>query len=235
MRVHLLAVVLLGFSCAARPMQMGNGVEFDTLRQRMVSEQLKARDITDSRVLRAMETVPRHLFVPPEQQQLAYIDGPLPIGEGQTISQPYIVALMTQMVEPREDHRILEVGTGSGYQAAVLSLLCGEVYSIEIIPELARQASRRLKDLGYANVTTRTGNGYLGWPEAAPFDGILVTAGATEIPPALVAQLKPGGRMVIPVGASLASQVLKIVEKDRAGQIQIHDRIPVRFVPLRKE
>jgi protein-L-isoaspartate(D-aspartate) O-methyltransferase len=201
----------------------------------MVLEQLQSRDITDPRVLRAMETVPRHLFVPPELEAQAYTDGPLPIGEGQTISQPYIVALMTQLVRPEKDHKVLEIGTGSGYQAAVLSLLCREVFSIEILEPLARQAQQRLQRLGYLNVRTRIGNGYQGWPEAAPFDGILVTAGATEIPPALIEQLKPGGRMIIPVGASLNTQILKVVEKKSDGKLEIKDYSPVRFVPLRKQ
>ncbi|MBI2822938.1 MAG: protein-L-isoaspartate(D-aspartate) O-methyltransferase [Acidobacteria bacterium] len=235
-RLFLVAIWLLVLSCAAtRQRNEGGSATFEALRHQMVAQQLRARDITDAEVLRAMETVPRHLFVPASVQQLAYDDGPLPIGEDQTISQPYIVALMTQLVAPKKDHKILEIGTGSGYQAAVLSPLCREVYSIEIVESLGRQAAERLKRLGYANVRTRIGNGYFGWPEAAPFDGIVVTAGATEIPPALVEQLKPGARMIIPVGSHPISQVLKIVEKDAGGKIRVHDHIPVRFVPLRKQ
>ncbi len=235
MRVCLVALSFLVCACAAKPMQGETAPPFEKLRKRMVAEQLKARDITDPRVLQVMETVPRHLFVPPDLEGQAYADGPLPIGAGQTISQPYIVALMTQLVRPEKDHKILEVGTGSGYQAAVLSLLCKEVYSIEILEPLAQQAQQRLQRLGYLNVRTRIGNGYLGWPEAAPFDGILVTAGATEIPPALIEQLRPGGRMIIPVGASLSTQILKVVEKNADGKLQIQDYTPVRFVPLRKQ
>ncbi|HEY3129172.1 MAG TPA: protein-L-isoaspartate(D-aspartate) O-methyltransferase [Acidobacteriota bacterium] len=234
MRIWL-ALSLSLCACAAIPMQGETAPSFEKLRKRMVLEQLQSRDITDPRVLRAMETVPRHLFVPPELEAQAYTDGPLPIGEGQTISQPYIVALMTQLVRPEKDHKVLEIGTGSGYQAAVLSLLCREVFSIEILEPLARQAQQRLQRLGYLNVRTRIGNGYQGWPEAAPFDGILVTAGATEIPPALIEQLKPGGRMIIPVGASLNTQILKVVEKKSDGKLEIKDYSPVRFVPLRKQ
>jgi protein-L-isoaspartate(D-aspartate) O-methyltransferase len=221
-------------SCGAQPVPEP-GPDFQTLRRTMVEQQLASRDISDRRVLETMAQVPRHLFVPDTLQAAAYEDRPQLIGEGQTISQPYIVALMTQLVRPKPGDRVLEVGTGSGYQAAVLSSLCREVYTIEIVEPLAAEAAARLSRLGYDNIRTRTGNGYLGWPEAAPFDGILVTAGATEIPPALIEQLKPGGRMIIPVGEILALQVLKIVEKDSSGGIQVRDHIPVRFVPLRRE
>ncbi|HEV8129993.1 MAG TPA: protein-L-isoaspartate(D-aspartate) O-methyltransferase [Acidobacteriota bacterium] len=216
-------------------MQGETELSFEKLRERMVIEQLQSRDITDPQVLHAMRTVPRHLFVPPNLEHLAYSDGPLPIGEGQTISQPYIVALMTQLAHPQKVHKILEIGTGSGYQAAVLSLLYNEVYSIEILESLAKQAKERLERLGYRNVHTRSGNGYFGWPEAAPFDAIIVTAGATEVPPALVEQLKPGGRMVIPVGSHLNNQLLEVVEKDAAGKLHTQSHTPVRFVPLRKQ
>ena len=235
-RTLLRSTVLLAIaSCAARPLQELSPSNFDRLRRSMVELQLQGRDISDPRVLEVMGKVPRHLFVPPGLQQFAYDDQPQPIGEGQTISQPYIVALMTQLAQPKPDQRILEIGTGSGYQAAVLSLLCREVYTIEIVQSLAQQAKRRLQELGYANIHARTGNGYLGWPDAAPFDGILVTAGATEVPPALVEQLKPGGRMIIPVGSTLSIQMLKVIEKGTDGRLRVRDQIPVRFVPLRRQ
>ena len=174
----------------------------------MVARQLQRRDITDPRVLVAMGTVPRHRFVPEAMVSRAYGDYPLPIGEDQTISQPYIVALMTQWAEVAPGDRVLEVGTGSGYQAAVLAELTDKVFSIEIRPELARQAAARLKDLGYGRVQVASGDGYQGWPEAAPFDAILVTAAAPRVPPALTAQLKEGGRLVIPLGPPGGAQTL---------------------------
>ena len=184
------------------------------------------------RVLDAMQRVPRHAFVPPSERPNAYDNRPLPIGHGQTISQPYIVALMTDLAAPDPGDRILEVGTGSGYQAAVLALLAGEVYSIEIIEPLAAQAARRLRAPTYANVRTRVGDGYYGWKEAGPFDAIVVTAAAGNVPPPLVAQLKPGGRMVIPVGASFFTQQLLLVTKDEKGRVRTRSILPVRFVPL---
>lgn len=201
----------------------------------MVQEQIRARGVRDERVLRAMSTVPRHEFVAEAYRASAYDDSPLPTSLGQTISQPYIVALMTELAGPKAEHRVLEVGTGSGYQAAVLSLLVREVYTIEILPELARSAAGRLERLNFKNVQVREGNGYLGWPEHAPFDSILVTAGATEIPKPLVEQLKNGGRMVIPVGSSSLEQELQVVEKDSQGKVSIRNVIPVRFVPLRRQ
>jgi protein-L-isoaspartate(D-aspartate) O-methyltransferase len=186
----------------------------------------------DPRVLEALRTVPRHEFVPAEQRDRAYEDRPLPIGYGQTISQPFIVALMTDLLNVGEDAVVLEIGTGSGYQAAVLSPLAGRVYSIEIIPELGQAAGERLERLAFENVETRVGDGYYGWPEAAPFDGILVTAAASHIPPPLVQQLKPGGRMVIPVGAAFAQQQLMLVEKREDGGITTRQLLPVQFVPL---
>jgi protein-L-isoaspartate(D-aspartate) O-methyltransferase len=176
--------------------------------------------------------VPRHLFVPPADRKSAYEDHPLSIGEGQTISQPYIVALMTELARPSEKDRALEIGTGSGYQAAVLSGLVREVYTIEILESLGTEAARRLKDLGYANVHVRVGDGYQGWPEAAPFDIILVTAAPEKVPPPLLQQLKRGGRMVIPVGRVSDVQSLLVLEKDEEGRIQERDILPVRFVPL---
>lgn len=183
-------------------------------------------------VLAAIETVPRHRFVPASQLRHAYENRPLAIGHGQTISQPYIVALMTTLAQPRRGDTVLEIGTGSGYQAAVLAGLAGRVYSVEIIEPLGAQASQRLRALGYDNVTTRIGDGYYGWPKAGPFDAIVVTAAATSVPPPLIRQLKPGGRMVIPVGSSFFTQTLMLVRKDAEGRVHSRQILPVRFVPL---
>jgi protein-L-isoaspartate(D-aspartate) O-methyltransferase len=202
-------------------------------RQAMVAQQLKARDITDPRVLAAMRQVPRDRFVPEDLRSLAYEDHALPIGLGQTISQPYIVALMTQWAEIKPGDKVLEVGTGSGYQAAVLAELTDRVFSIELIAELAEAARTRLRDLGYGRVQVRTGDGYKGWPEEAPFDAILVTATAPEVPPALKEQLKEGGRLVIPVGAPESVQELLLLRKVK-GELKEEQRVPVRFVPLVK-
>ena len=183
-------------------------------------------------VLEAMRRVPRHAFVPAGQRELAYANRPLPIGYGQTISQPYIVALMTDLLRLAPHARALEIGTGSGYQAAVLAVLGHQVYTIEIVSALAEQAATRLADLGYSAVHARRGDGYYGWPEAAPFDGIVVTAAATQIPPPLLDQLKPGGRMVIPIGATFLVQQLMLVEKSAGGAIRTEALLPVAFVPL---
>lgn len=181
-------------------------------------------------VLDAMRQVPRHEFVPPRLRARAYENRPLPIGEGQTISQPYIVALMTDLLAPAPSHKVLEIGTGSGYQAAVLSRLVARVYSIEVIEPLARSSAARLASLGFRNVAVRHGDGYAGWPEQGPFDSIVVTAGATDVPPPLVAQLKPGGRMVIPVGAG--DQELLLIEKRADGSVRRRSILPVSFVPF---
>lgn len=186
----------------------------------------------DPRVLEVMRTVPRHAFVPGSEQRHAYDDRPLPIGFGQTISQPLIVALMTDLLRPQPDHVILEVGTGSGYQAAVLAHLVRQVHTIEIVMPLAEQAKAKLAELGYDNVEVRAGDGYAGWKEAGPFDGILVTAGADHIPPQLVEQLKPGARMVIPVGSRHDVQYLTLVEAADDGTVQTRRLLAVRFVPL---
>jgi protein-L-isoaspartate(D-aspartate) O-methyltransferase len=183
-------------------------------------------------ILEVIGRVPRHEFVPEEFRAAAYANRPLPIGYGQTISQPYIVALMTDLLEPGPEDRVLEVGTGSGYQAAVLSALVGRVYTMEIVPELGQSAAARLKRLDCANVETRVGDGYYGWPEAGPFDGIMVTAVAGHIPPPLIQQLKPGGRMVIPVGQPFGVQQLVRVTKDAQGGLATQQVLPVRFVPL---
>jgi protein-L-isoaspartate(D-aspartate) O-methyltransferase len=188
----------------------------------------------DSRIRKAMANVPRHLFVPDTEKWLAYVNHALPIGHEQTISQPYVVALMTDLLAPKPDHVVLEVGTGSGYQAAVLSSLVRQLYSIEVIEELATSAAERLQRLGYDNVEVRAGDGSLGWPEHAPYDGIIVTAAARDVPPALVEQLKPGGRMVIPVGR-FYGQDLRLLEKHADGSIKSKSIIPVAFVPLTGE
>jgi protein-L-isoaspartate(D-aspartate) O-methyltransferase len=180
-----------------------------------------------------MGRVPRHLFVPEEQRGAAYQDRPLPIGYGQTISQPFIVALMTDLINVGPGDAVLEIGTGSGYQAAVLSPLAAKVYSIEIIPELGERAAARLAELRFDNVEVRVGDGYYGWPALAPFDGIVVTAAASHIPPPLVEQLAKGGRMVVPVGGPFATQFLMLVEKRRDGSITTRQLLPVAFVPLR--
>jgi protein-L-isoaspartate(D-aspartate) O-methyltransferase len=204
------------------------------MRHAMVEEQLREREIRNKAVLAAMEKVPRHEFVPEKLRRLAYTDQPLPIGHEQTISQPFIVAFMTQTIDPGPKQRVLEVGTGSGYQAAVLAELVGEVYSIELIPELAKQATACLKKLGYKNVHVKAGDGYQGWPAKAPFDAIVVTCGAEHVPEPLFEQLKPGGTMIIPVG-SMGMQRLRVITKAADGTQQTRDLLPVQFVPLRRE
>ena len=198
---------------------------------RETAQYLSRREL-DARVMATMGSVPRHEFVQPEDRDLAYQNRPLPIGYGQTISQPYIVAVMTDLLEPAAGCRALEVGTGSGYQAAVLSRLCDKVYTLEIVEPLGRQARGRLARLGYANVEVRIGDGYYGWPEAAPFDVIVVTAVAGHIPPPLLQQLKPGGRMVLPVGTRFTTQQLVLVRKLPDGKITTRQLLPVAFVPL---
>ena len=190
------------------------------------------RSAFSARVMQAMATVPRHRFVPASYGLLAYANRPLPIGHGQTISQPYIVALMTDLLDAKPEDSVLEVGTGSGYQAAVLAELVRRVYSIEIIEPVGKDAAALLQQLGYNNIETRIGDGYHGWPEHAPFDAIIVTAAAAEVPPALVAQLKPGGRMVIPLGSAYDVQFLHVMVKRTDGSIATQRSLPVRFVPL---
>jgi protein-L-isoaspartate(D-aspartate) O-methyltransferase len=201
-------------------------------RERLVAEQVAPQGVTDSLTLAAMRTVPRHEFVSEDQRAWAYADTPLPIGHEQTISQPTVVALMTQLIRPRPGLRVLEVGTGSGYQAAVLAATGARVWTIEIIRALADQARARLRRLGYRDVRVRHGDGYAGWPDAAPFDAIVVTAGADSIPPPLIDQLAPGGRLVMPVGDPWTDQRLVLLEKDASGRIASRDLLPVRFVPL---
>jgi len=204
---------------------------FASARERMVQDQIIARGIKDSATLYAMRKVPRHEFVSSAFISHAYDDNPLPIGSEQTISQPYIVALMTELINPRKGKKVLEVGTGSGYQAAVLAEIVDSVYTIEILPELARSAAERLKRLGYRNINVKCGDGYAGWKEAAPFDAILVTAAAEDIPQPLIEQLKDGGIMVIPVGSMMSIQALTIVKK-RGKDFETQTLLPVRFVPL---
>jgi protein-L-isoaspartate(D-aspartate) O-methyltransferase len=205
------------------------GDEHARRRERMVREQLEGRDITDARVLAAMRQVPRHEFVPRELMDAAYEDNALPLIQGQTISQPYIVAYMTQALDLHGTERVMEIGTGSGYQAAVLSKLVPEVYTVEILPELQKQASAVLSRLGYKNIHFRVGDGYMGWPEQAPFDRIIVTAAPEEIPEPLVEQLKVGGLLVIPVGRM--NQELTVLEKGKSG-VTLRSTIAVRFVPM---
>ena len=197
-----------------------------------LTRNLIGRAAFDSRVMQAMKEVPRHEFVPIGARHEAYYNGPLPIGHGQTISQPYIVALMTDLLEPTEDDVVLEIGTGSGYQAAILSRVVKQVYSMEIIEALSQQAAKTLNRLGYDNVQCRVGDGYDGWVEQGPFDGILVTAASPNIPQPLVDQLKPGARLVIPVGLPYSHQELMLVEKQASGEVSVTDVLGVAFVPL---
>lgn len=201
-------------------------------RTAMVREQIQARGIESEPVLGAMLSVPRHEFVPPEYRRFAYSDRPLPIGLGQTISQPYIVALMTELMDLDPDDRVLEVGTGSGFQAAVASALADSVFTIEIFESLSRAATERLRRLGFNRIETLLGDGYYGWAEKAPFDAIVVTAAAGHIPPPLVRQLTPGGRMIVPVGGVFQVQHLVLVEKAEDGMVTTRNVLPVRFVPL---
>jgi protein-L-isoaspartate(D-aspartate) O-methyltransferase len=201
----------------------------------MVREQIESRGVTDAHVLAAMRKVPRHEFVPEHLADAAYEDHPLPIGYGQTISQPYIVALMTELLRLTPAAKVLEIGTGCGYQTAVLAEIAAEVYSVEIIEPLAKESADRLRRLGYRNIEVKHADGYLGWPEQAPFDAIVVTAGADHIPPPLVEQLKPGGRMAIPVGEAHAEQSLLLVEKDLDGNVSTRNVTAVLFVPLTRE
>lgn len=204
---------------------------YEKQRELMVRLQLETRDIKNKQVLEAMGKVPRHLFIPEEFRELAYNDHPVQIGEGQTISQPYMVAYMTQAVNPKKMDRVLEIGTGSGYQAAILGELVNKVYTIEIVEPLGQQAKSRLESMGYENISVRIGDGYNGWPEEAPFDAIVVTAGAEEIPQPLIDQLADGGKMVIPVGPHDGIRYLTLLTKKR-GKIKRQTLMPVRFVPF---
>ncbi len=237
MNRHFALGVFLYFCCVL-PSQGGG---FDLLRQNMVEEVLaevaasspySGRDTLSPAVITAMKKVERHHFVPTWLAMFAYLNRPLPIGHGQTISQPLIVALMTDLLQLKESDKVLEIGTGSGYQAAVLAEIVKSVYSIEIIEPLGKEAAERLKSLGYRNVEVRLGDGYYGWPEEAPFDAIIVTAAASHVPPPLLKQLKPGGRMLIPLGAHFMTQYLMVVEKQADGSVTNRQIVPVSFVPL---
>ena len=207
---------------------------YDAAREAMVREQIAGRGIRDRRVIEAMRELPRHSFIPAAERARAYDDGPVPIGQGQTISQPYIVALMTELLRPQPGDRVLEVGTGSGYQAAVLARLVKHVYTIELEETLARSATAVLRELKIENITVRTGDGYGGWPEHAPFDIVIVTAAPEHIPQPLIDQLKPGGRLIVPVGPRFTVQQLQLLEKDAGGVIKTTEVSPVMFVPLRR-
>jgi protein-L-isoaspartate(D-aspartate) O-methyltransferase len=224
--------ILIAASCLLSAGQPEQSDPFAAARELMVDRQITARGIADERLLAAMRSVPRHELVPKEARRYAYSDHPLPIGEGQTISQPYIVAYMTEQLQLKGDERVLEIGTGSGYQAAVLAELCATVYSIEIIPALAERAKKDLERLGYDNIELRKGDGYRGWPEKAPFDAIILTAAPERIPEPLVQQLKVGGRMILPVGSHY--QQLMLITRDEEGVRQSR-LIPVRFVPMTGE
>jgi protein-L-isoaspartate(D-aspartate) O-methyltransferase len=220
---------LLSASCA----EESTVADFAAARQRMVQTQIEARGVRSEAVLRAMRKVPRHEFVPAPYRSRAYGDYPLPIGEGQTISQPYIVAFMTEALDLKPDDRVLEIGTGSGYQAAVLAELVRDVYTIEILPALGEGARRTLEGMGYTNVHVRIGDGYKGWPEKAPFDAIIVTCAPEDIPSALKDQLKEGGRIIIPVGGEwTAQQLVRAVKRD--GMLKTEAILDVRFVPMVK-
>jgi protein-L-isoaspartate(D-aspartate) O-methyltransferase len=200
----------------------------------MVREQIAGRGIRDPRVIEAMREVPRQLFIPPAERARAYDDGPVAIGHGQTVSQPYIVALMTELVRPQPDDRVLEIGTGSGYQTAVIARVVAHVFTVELEDTLAQSASAVLRELKYENITARTGDGYDGWPEHAPFDIVVVTAAPEQLPQPLIDQLKPGGRLVVPIGPRFSVQQLQLIEKDAAGAIRTTNVSAVMFVPLRR-
>ena len=229
MKWTVLFFLLFSISCTQ------NDPNFDHLRKLMIKNQLQSRGIRDDAVLEVMRSVERHNFVPENYRDRAYSDGPLPIGHGQTISQPYIVAFMTEQLQVSSQHKVLEIGTGSGYQAAILGELAKHVFTIEIIPELAEDAKNILGHLSYKNITVRAGDGYKGWPEEAPFERIMVTAAPTEIPQTLIDQLAPGGRMILPVGAQFLVQYLWVIEKDDQGTVTKEKILPVRFVPMVKE
>lgn len=206
--------------------------KFEQQRLQMVEDQIRRRGISDKRVLNAMATVPRHLFVEKHQQQLSHFDGPLPIGHGQTISQPYIVAFMTDELQIESHHTVLEIGTGCGYQAAILAMLAKEVISLELVAKLSETSRKRLSELGYENIQIYNANGIDGWLENAPYDRIIGTAAPTSMPDKLIEQLAPHGRMIIPVGASIFDQSLFIITKNKKSTVKIKRSLPVRFVPM---
>ena len=222
----------IGMAGLIWPLGSAAGDEFAAARERLVRERVQPAGVSDSRVLDAIRNTPRHEFIPRRLWDRAYFDMALPIGDAQTISSPFTVASMTEAIDPQPTDKVLEIGTGSGYQAAVLSPLVAEVYTIEIVEPLGQQATKRLAHLGYENVDVRIGDGYYGWPEAAPFDVIIVTAVAGHIPPPLLKQLKPGGRMVLPVGTRFTTQQLVLVHKRADGRVTTRQMLPVAFVPL---
>jgi len=225
-KVVILFCILLGIACVALAAD-----PFLARRQAMVAQDIKGRGIRDRRLLEAMQKVPRHLFVGESQRWQAYADHPLPIGEGQTISQPYVVALMTEALHLRPSDRVLEIGTGSGYQAAVLAEVAQAVFTIEIRKPLAESAEKRLRELGYRNVRVRYGDGYFGWKEEAPFDAIIITAAANHIPPPLIKQLKEGGRLILPLGSTVFSQTLTLLTR-KGDRLSVEQMGPVLFVPM---
>ena len=233
MRIVAQYLLLAAMAATGCGQQVPSATDFAAQRQRMVEQQLKPRGIKDERVLAAMAKVPREEFVPIEARVDAYEDGPLPIGYDQTISQPYIVAFMTEQLRPKPGDRVLEIGSGSGYQAAILAGLVANVYTIEIVEPLAKTAEATLQRLGFTNVHIRVGDGYKGWPEDAPFDAVIVTCAPDKVPQPLVDQLKEGGRMVIPVGERFAQQLYLLEKKN--GQLKESATLPVRFVPMLRE
>ena len=226
---HLIPVALALSGCVSQPSPMDEAT-FKTARERMVERDLRGRGVRDERVLEAMGQVPRHRFVPPSSASEAYADYPLPIGGGQTISQPYIVAVMTEQLHLRSGERVLEIGTGSGYQAAVLAQMGCEVYSVEIVSRLADEARERLRALGYDRVHVRAGDGYFGWPEEAPFDAAIITAAAPQVPQPIVDQLRPGGVLVLPLGTDNEQTLVRAVKEERG--VRIEDLGGVAFVPM---
>jgi protein-L-isoaspartate(D-aspartate) O-methyltransferase len=230
----LILILLCSYFFGVTPAAATEEAVFKAARQRMIEKDLKGRDISDPKILEILGRIPRHLFVDKSLQRQAYADHPLPIGEGQTISQPYIVALMTQILRIRPGEKVLEIGTGSGYQAAVLAELTDQVFSIEIREKLTQAASRLLKELGYSQVRLKSGDGYFGWEEFAPFDAIIVTCAANHIPPPLIKQLKEGGRLILPLGSTTYFQTLTLVTK-KAGQTDVQHLTGVAFVPMTGE
>ena len=231
MRISVFVILLL----LALPPHLPAAEHFHEQRRTMVLRDIKGRGIGDQRVLAAMEKIPRHLLVGERYRHEAYADHPLPIGEGQTISQPYVVALMTEALKLKAADRVLEIGTGSGYQAAVLAEIVRDVKSIEIRQGLAKTAAAKLKELGYANVAVKYGDGYFGWEEHAPFDAIIITASVNHIPPPLIKQLKEGGRLILPLGSTVYYQTLTLVTKRKGGELDVQQLDPVAFVPMTGE
>ena len=238
---YLIVLLLVGLTSSLSQEILAQNRNHPGFSERVAERDLMVKDgienypyqaVEDPKVLLAMRLVPRHLFIPKEYQDLAYRNSPLLIGHNQTISQPFSVAHMSELLELKPEHRVLEIGTGSGYQAAVLGELCKHVYSIEIVAPLGKNAAKLLKELGYSQIQVRIGNGYEGWPEAAPFDRIIVTCAPEDIPQALLDQLAPGGRMVIPVGKQFGTQYMVEVNKDKKGRISRKEHYPVRFVPM---